>query len=111
MHACTIYKCTCIFYNSLIQHDIDAHDLLLSHFTSYPEDDPMVVFMNEFDGTPLAGEKWDAESDCIFLDKAMDGAGKYLLFPMYHPSYCKLERKRKELLRSCQCSIIVVVNM
>lgn len=37
----------------------------------------MVVFMNEFDGTPLAGERWDAESDCIFLDKAMDGAGKY----------------------------------
>lgn len=111
IHACTIYKCTCIFYNSLIQPDIDAHDLLLSHFTSYPEDDPMVVFMNEFDGTPLAGEKWDAESDCIFLDKAMDGAGKYRLFPMYHPSYCKLERKRKELLRSCQCSIIVVVNM
>lgn len=45
--------------------------------SSYPEDDPMVVFMNEFDGTPLAGERWDAESDCIFLDKAMDGAGKY----------------------------------
>uniref|UniRef100_K1RTF1 Annexin n=1 Tax=Magallana gigas TaxID=29159 RepID=K1RTF1_MAGGI len=44
-------------------------------FTHYPEDDPMVVFMNEFDGTPLAGERWDAESDCIFLDKAMDGAG------------------------------------
>lgn len=72
VHVYSIYR-----GNSLIQHDIDAHDLLLSHFTSYPEDDPMVVFMNEFDGTPLAGEKWDAESDCIFLDKAMDGAGKY----------------------------------
>lgn len=85
--------------------------------SSYPEDDPMVVFMNEFDGTPLAGERWDAESDCIFLDKAMDGAGKYQYTYMYMYSQCiisdtaNLKEKRKKLLISCECSIIIKVNM
>lgn len=66
-------------YKSLIQHDIThmIYNFCCLTSSSYPEDDPMVVFMNEFDGTPLAGERWDAESDCIFLDKAMDGAGKH----------------------------------
>nr|XP_022327032.1 annexin A4-like isoform X2 [Crassostrea virginica] len=44
-------------------------------FSVYPEDDPVVTFMAEFDGTPLGGEKWKAEHDCIYLDKAMDGCG------------------------------------
>lgn len=90
-------------YKSLIQHDIThmIYNFCCLTSSSYPEDDPMVVFMNEFDGTPLAGERWDAESDCIFLDKAMDGAGRYQyscihVFPMYHPRYCKLERKKEE---------------
>lgn len=53
----------------------------------YPEDDPVVTFMAEFDGTPLGGEKWKAEHDCIYLDKAMDGCGKNWFTP---PLTCRL---------------------
>ena len=41
----------------------------------YTEDDPMVPFMAEFDGTPLAGEEWDANNDVIYLREALDGLG------------------------------------
>lgn len=43
----------------------------------------MVVFMNEFDGILFVGERWDVELDCIFLDKVMDGVGKYQYIYMY----------------------------
>ncbi|XP_033754310.1 annexin A4-like [Pecten maximus] len=44
-------------------------------FTKYTADDPVVPFIAEFDGTEAAGEKWNAEYDCIYLDAAMDGLG------------------------------------
>ncbi|OWF40346.1 annexin A13-like [Mizuhopecten yessoensis] len=44
-------------------------------YTKYQEDDPVVVFMQEFDGTSAGGERWDSEYDCIYLDAAMDGLG------------------------------------
>ncbi|XP_060066615.1 annexin A7-like [Ylistrum balloti] len=44
-------------------------------YTMYTDDDPVVPFMDTFDGTPAAGEKWNSEYDCIYLDAAMDGLG------------------------------------
>lgn len=44
-------------------------------YLKYTEDDPVVPFIDEFDGTKAAGESWDSEYDCIYLKEAMDGLG------------------------------------
>lgn len=46
----------------------------------YPEDDIVVKFYKEERDTDLAGEDWDPEADCEYLNVAMKGPGETLLF-------------------------------
>ena len=50
-------------------------------FKSYPEDDPVVVFVTARDDDNwLSGKDWDCEQDCTYLREAMDGCGKTFTF-------------------------------
>ena len=58
-------------------------------FKSYPEDDPVVVFVTARDNDNwLSGKDWDCEQDCTYLREAMDGCGMTLTFIELNAVYC-----------------------
>ena len=57
---------------------IDPTEGTIKYYSKYKDDDPVVAFMANYDGTELVGKDWDSEWDCMYLKEACDGAGKYL---------------------------------
>lgn len=49
-------------------------------FKKYDAGDPVTKWFKKDKKQDIAGEEWDPQYDCEYLDKAMAGAGKYCLY-------------------------------
>lgn len=54
---------------------IDPTEGTVKRYDIFKDDDPVVAYIRDYDGTELAGEKWDPEMDVMYLKEACDGCG------------------------------------